>query len=468
MRVELYDASGTLASAVEYDYDAMARLIRRQVDTNGNGTFDSAQKFVYDGTQVTFRTSAGVKTKEVTYKYDAFDRRIAKDVDTNGDGVIDGGERFIYDGGDLVLKTDAAGTITNRYLHGPDFDQVFADESSVDDILWALADNLGTVRDWIEYNDTTGTTSVFNHLEYDAFGNIISQTNSNHTTQFGFTGQDWDADVGLYYYSDGEGGGRWYDPVSGTFMKPDDAGFTAGDVNLSRYVGNSPTNWVDPNGMEARGYVGGVVEVFKGYGDAAVGTVGGIYFIGRHPIQAAKGIGNSIRHPVLTFNAICEDVSDKSGSLRGQGELAGDVLIGIASGGAAKAASKTGTVAKLTSKLKSKAPSVPKPAPRSVAPKAAINPQKQAGHIPGTPQHVNRIKQGKASSTFHGEPSGEMATQIANQRGTLVPGRPNLKEYDFGVGIGTGPNGGTQTCVRVHTSPKTGQIHGHPSGPEKF
>ncbi len=249
MRVELYDASGTLASAVEYDYDAMARLIRRQVDTNGNGTFDSAQKFVYDGTQVTFRTSAGVKTKEVTYKYDAFDRRIAKDVDTNGDGVIDGGERFIYDGGDLVLKTDAAGTITNRYLHGPDFDQVFADESSVDGILWALADNLGTVRDWVEYDDMTDTTSVANRLDYDAFGNIVSQSNPNHTTQFGFTGQDWDADVGLYHYSDGEGNGRWYDPVSGTFTKPDDAGFTAGDVNLYRYVGNGPTNATDPSGL---------------------------------------------------------------------------------------------------------------------------------------------------------------------------------------------------------------------------
>ncbi|MGC1276306.1 MAG: hypothetical protein WBC44_21595 [Planctomycetaceae bacterium] len=88
-----------------------------------------------------------MKTKEVTYTYDAFDRRIAKDVDDNGDGTIDRSERFVYDGGDLVLKTDANGNVTQRYLHGPAYDQVFADEDALNEILWSLADNLGTVPD---------------------------------------------------------------------------------------------------------------------------------------------------------------------------------------------------------------------------------------------------------------------------------------------------------------------------------
>lgn len=97
-----------------------------------------------------------------------------------------------------------------------------------------------------------------------------------------------------------------------------------------------------------------------------------------------------------------------------------------------------------------------------------INPQKQAGHIPGTPQHKNRLKQGKDTSSFFGKESGERATQIAHQRGTPVPGRPNVKEYDFGASVGTGPKGGAQTRVRVHESPKTGEIQGHPAGPEQF
>lgn len=97
-----------------------------------------------------------------------------------------------------------------------------------------------------------------------------------------------------------------------------------------------------------------------------------------------------------------------------------------------------------------------------------INQQKQAGHVPGSPQYSNRTAQGKPTSAFFGDQSAEIATRIAEERGVPVLGRPNVKEYNFGIGIGTGPNGGIQTRVRVHTSPSTGEIHGHPSGPETF
>jgi hypothetical protein len=45
-------------------------------------------------------------------------------------------------------------------------------------------------------------------------------------------------------------------------------------------------------------------------------------------------------------------IREKSGTLRRQGELVGDVLVGVATGGAMKAASKTAVVAKIASKLK--------------------------------------------------------------------------------------------------------------------
>jgi hypothetical protein len=94
-----------------------------------------------------------------------------------------------------------------------------------------------------------------------------------------------------------------------------------------------------------------------------------------------------------------------------------------------------------------------------------ISPQKQAGHIRGTPQYNNRIKAGKPTSAFSDASSAERLTADAWQRGKPVPGRPNVRDYDFGRPIGTGPNGGTQTRVRVHID-KQGRIHGHPSGPE--
>ncbi len=99
--------------------------------------------------------------------------------------------------------------------------------------------------------------------------------------------------------------------------------------------------------------------------------------------------------------------------------------------------------------------------------KPAISPQKQAGHIPGTPQNANRLKQGKPTSSFFGEKSGNHLTQQAFEKGKPVPGRPNVREHDFGVSTGTGPSGGMQARVRVHQDSK-GRIHGHPSGPERF
>jgi uncharacterized Zn-binding protein involved in type VI secretion len=92
--------------------------------------------------------------------------------------------------------------------------------------------------------------------------------------------------------------------------------------------------------------------------------------------------------------------------------------------------------------------------------------QKQDGHVGGTPQNSNRIKQGKPTSTFDGDQAeADALTQQAWAQGSPVPGRPNVREFDFGRPIGTGPRGGRQSRVRVHQD-ADGRIHGHPSGPE--
>jgi RHS repeat-associated protein len=54
------------------------------------------------------------------------------------------------------------------------------------------------------------------------------------------------AETGQYYYR-----ARYYDAAVGRFISEDPIGFIAGDTNLSRYVDNSPTNFVDPSGLEA-------------------------------------------------------------------------------------------------------------------------------------------------------------------------------------------------------------------------
>ncbi|MBA3313988.1 MAG: hypothetical protein H0T47_11980, partial [Planctomycetaceae bacterium] len=111
-----------------------------------------------------------------------------------------------------ALRTDRNGAVTNRYLHGPEVDHVFADQSAEDGLLWALADHQGTVRDWADYDAATDTTTVADHLKYDSFGNIASQSSSTHKPHFAYTGREWDPDAGMYYYR-----ARWYDPATGQF-----------------------------------------------------------------------------------------------------------------------------------------------------------------------------------------------------------------------------------------------------------
>ncbi|WP_225980313.1 RHS repeat-associated core domain-containing protein [Paracidovorax avenae] len=94
-----------------------------------------------------------------------------------------------------------------------------------------------------------------------------------------------------------------------------------------------------------------------------------------------------------------------------------------------------------------------------------ISQQKQAGHVLGTPQQINRAKINKPTSVFVDWSDAVKYTDEAWAKGTPVPGRPGLKDHEFHHPVGFGPNGGTQSKVRVHQD-ANGKIHGHPAGPE--
>jgi RHS repeat-associated protein len=185
--------------------------------------------------------------EQVDYTYDAFDRRIAKAVDPDGEGRAQTEtERFVYDGTHIALVFDGKGKQTHRYLYGPQIDQVLADETVTGAVQWALSDQQGSVRDVINNQG-----QLLNHIRYDSFGNITSQTNANVDFRFGYTGREFDEETGLYYYR-----ARYYDASIGRFISEDPMGFGAGDSNLYRYVGNSATNFTDPTGNFAFDWVG--------------------------------------------------------------------------------------------------------------------------------------------------------------------------------------------------------------------
>jgi RHS repeat-associated protein len=180
----------------------------------------------------------GIITRQVDYTYDALDRRIAKRINANGAAA--GGvstERYIYDGEHIALVFDGNNTLKQRYLYGPAIDQVLAEDTGTQ-TRWMLADHQGSIRQIV---DNTG--SLLNQITYDSYGNITHQTNPSVTFRFGYTGREWDGETGQYYYR-----ARYYDARVGRFLSTDPIGFAAGDANLYRYVGNSPTNATDPSG----------------------------------------------------------------------------------------------------------------------------------------------------------------------------------------------------------------------------
>lgn len=233
----------------DYEYDAEGNRTKRTTIST-SAFVESAWDHRNRLTKVTFKTSLGVKTKEVQYVYDVTDQRIGKLLDSNGDGTIDAEWWYACDSmvkgklSDIVLVFDGAGALRNRFLHGPDADQSLAGEEAGGDVLWPLADHLGTIRDLAEYDSGTDTTSVANHLKYNVFGQITSQSNSALTPLYAFTGREWDGDTGLFYYR-----ARWYDAGVGRFLSEDPIGFGAGDANLSRYAVNSPVINTDASGL---------------------------------------------------------------------------------------------------------------------------------------------------------------------------------------------------------------------------
>ena len=222
-----------------YEYDAEGnRTLRTEIATGivTQYTWDYRNRL----TRVVESDASGNVLTEANYTYDVDNRRIAKTVDPDGAGSSSATvERFVYDGDHIALTFDGNGNQTHRYLHGTQIDQILADENATGEVLWALTDNLGTVRDLI---DSTGT--IQNHITYDSFGNVTSETNPAIDFRFGYTGRELDAETGLSYYR-----ARYYDSFTGQFISSDPIGFAAGDANLYRYVGNKPLNAIDPFGL---------------------------------------------------------------------------------------------------------------------------------------------------------------------------------------------------------------------------
>ena len=191
-------------------------------------------------TKAMVKDANGVLLKELRFTYDVEGRRVGEWVDADGAGPGEPDQVWtVFDGVNPYMDFDGEGLLKTRYLYGPGIDELFARIGTGEDPQWYLADRLGSVRQIVD-----GAGTILDEISYDSFGGILSESNPNQGDRFKFTGREYSPELGIYYYR-----ARWYDPSEGRFISQDPIGFSAGDVNLYRYVGNAPGDATDPTGL---------------------------------------------------------------------------------------------------------------------------------------------------------------------------------------------------------------------------
>ncbi|MCG8653512.1 MAG: hypothetical protein MI861_26985, partial [Pirellulales bacterium] len=269
-----------------YQYDGEGNRVKRTELVGGQPT-GAYTEYSWDHrnrlTFVSDFTATGILTSKTAYRYDTNDLRLSRGVDVDGNGTTDQTNLFVLDGGNVAAVLDENGAATNRYFRGPGIDQVFADENGLGDVLWPLADHQGTVRDLAA--EVGGITQVANHRVYDTFGNLQSETDAAVDHLFGYTGREYDEQTDLHYYRS-----RWYDSGTGEFIGEDSIGFAGGDANLTRYVGNSPVDFIDPLGQSQ--VDSGVTSFFSTALDIGSSLLSTAYDVGSSLLGSAYDIGS--------------------------------------------------------------------------------------------------------------------------------------------------------------------------------
>ena len=226
-------------------------------DKNGNRVDDDVREYFYDydhrpideatlraGNQLTMVKEKSSGSVLAQYWYDAIGRRIKK---------LAGGVSTIYVYSDnwRVLEEYENSSLARNYTYGNSIDGVLTLDRTLEaDRLYYHENVLGSI---VAVTDSNGlTTERYSYAAYgqpsfaDGFGNVIVQSAIGN--RYLFTGRRYDDETSLYNYRT-----RYFDPISGRFIKRDTIGMWGDSSNLGNgyaYVANSPADWFDPFGQE--------------------------------------------------------------------------------------------------------------------------------------------------------------------------------------------------------------------------
>lgn len=200
-----------------------------QYDSNGNLLNDNAHTYSYDLNN----KQVSVDENEVIVKYDALGRRITKNATS------------YYYVGDQMVEEYLEGQLSASYLLGNNIDETLQMTKGTSAYYYhtnhlgstmAISDGSGTVIERIDY-DAYGLPTF-----YDENGNITEQSCISNTILF--TGREYDAKSGTYYYR-----ARSMKPSIGRFFQKDPFMYIAG-MNDFSYVNNNSIMLLDPLGNE--------------------------------------------------------------------------------------------------------------------------------------------------------------------------------------------------------------------------
>ncbi|WP_434113447.1 PKD domain-containing protein [Methylocaldum sp. GT1TLB] len=278
--VYTYDLAGRLTEVkhngtvqATYGYDANGN--RTHVNGLEVASYDTQDRLtIYNGTAFAYTANGDLKTKTVGgqvtgFTYDVFGnlRQVTLPDGTVIDYLIDGRNRrigkqvngtrvqgFLYlDSLRPIAELDGENQVVSRF--------VYADKSHVPAYLIRgestyriISDHLGSPR--LVVNTADGT--VMQRLDYDAWGQVILDTNPGFQP-FGYAGGLYDRDTGLVRF-----GARDYDPETGRWTTKDPIRFAGGDTNLYGYVLNDPVNWIDSDGQLFQQIAAAVVVIAAG------------------------------------------------------------------------------------------------------------------------------------------------------------------------------------------------------------
>jgi len=220
-----------------YTYDAAGNLIKKS-----KGSAAETWTYGYDNAnQMTWAedraTDGGTLLQRLDYTYDVDGQRLSMAVTVNG---VTTTTRYAYDGANAWADLDGSNALVTRQLFGNMVDQLFAQESAGGTPSWYLTDRQGSTRLVV---DNSGT--VQDAVTYNGFTQVVSESNPSAGFNYQFQGGLLDRSTGFVLY-----GKRYLNPVTMCWTSEDPIGFTAGDMNLYRDVGNAPTDGTDPNGTE--------------------------------------------------------------------------------------------------------------------------------------------------------------------------------------------------------------------------